>query len=53
MHRMFVKLFLENDTDDLPAVEKHKRRPATLAVRNTPRITRRSTARIKDHRPRR
>jgi hypothetical protein len=53
MHPMFVKLFLEDDADDLLADEEERRRRARLARHNRPRMTMRVTARAQDRRPRR
>jgi hypothetical protein len=53
MHPMFVKLFLEDDADDLLADEEERRRRARLARHNRSRMTMRVTARAQDRRPRR
>jgi hypothetical protein len=50
MHPMFVKLFLEDDADDLLADEEERRRHARLARRNRSRMTVRVTARAQDRR---
>ena len=53
MHRMFVKLFLEPDADDLLADEEERRRRAKLARQTRSRVTMRVTARPQDRLPRR
>jgi len=54
MHPMFVKLFLENDADDVLAEEEDRRRAANRARRvlgSRSRLAIRATARDRDRRP--
>jgi hypothetical protein len=51
MHPMFVKLFLENDADDVLAEEKDRRRTANRARRLRSRQATRVIARDRDRRP--
>jgi hypothetical protein len=51
MHPMFVKLFLENDADDVLAEEKDRRRTANRARRLRSRQATRGIARDRDRRP--
>jgi hypothetical protein len=53
MHPMFVKLFLENDADDLLADEESRRRSAARAKRGRARTAVRVTVRERDRQPRR
>jgi hypothetical protein len=53
MHPMFVKLFLENDADDLLADEEAKRRSAARARRSRSRTAVRLTVRDRERQPRR
>jgi hypothetical protein len=53
MHPMFVKLFLENDADDLLADEQAKRRSAARAKRSHARTAVRVTVRERDRQQRR
>ena len=50
MHPMFVKLFLENDADDMLA-EEDRRRAANRARRSRSRLTTARTVRDRDRRP--
>ena len=50
MHPMFVKLYLENDADDMLA-EEDRRRAANRARRARARQATRVIARDRDHRP--
>jgi hypothetical protein len=50
MHPMFVKLFLENDADDLLAEDEDRRRAANRARRRSRQVIR-VTARDRDRRP--
>jgi hypothetical protein len=51
MHPMFVKLFLENDADDVLAEEEDRRRAANRARRPRSRQATRVIARDRDRRP--
>ena len=51
MHPMFVKLFLENDADDVLAEEEDRRRAANRARRVRSRQAIRVIARDRDRRP--
>jgi hypothetical protein len=51
MHPMFVKLYLENDADDLLAEEEARRRAANRARRARARQATRVIARDRDRRP--
>jgi hypothetical protein len=51
MHPMFVKLFLENDADDVLAEEEDRRRTANRARRLRSRQATRVIARDRDRRP--
>ena len=51
MHPMFVKLFLENDADDVLAEEEDRRRAANRARRSRSRQATRVVARDRDGRP--
>ena len=51
MHPMFVKLFLENDADDVLAEEEDRRRAAHRARRARSRQATRVVARDRDRRP--
>jgi hypothetical protein len=51
MHPMFVKLFLENDADDVLAEEEDRRRAANRARRLRSRQGTRVIARDRDRRP--
>lgn len=51
MHPMFVKLFLENDADDMLAEDEDRRRAANRARRARLRQAIRVTARDRDRRP--
>jgi hypothetical protein len=54
MHPMFVKLFLENDADDVLAEEEDQRRAANRARRvlgSRSRLAIRATVRDRDRRP--
>jgi hypothetical protein len=51
MHPMFVKLFLENDADDVLAEEEDRRRAANRAHRARSRQAITHTARDRDRRP--
>ena len=51
MHPIFVKLFLENDADDVLAEEEDRRRAANRTRRVRSRRTITHTARDQDHRP--
>ena len=51
MHPMFVKLFLENDADDMLAENEDRRRAANRARRARSRQAIRVTARDRDRRP--
>jgi hypothetical protein len=53
MHPMFVKLYLEADSDDLLADEQDKRGRANRARRLQTRTAVRVTARNQDRQPRR
>ena len=53
MHPMFVKLYLENEADDLLADEQERRRSAKLARHNRSHMAVRVTASTQDRRPRR
>ena len=51
MHPMFVKLYLENDADDVLAEEENRRRAANRARRAHSRQATRVVARDRDRRP--
>jgi hypothetical protein len=51
MHPMFVKLFLENDADDVLAEDEDRRRAANRARRSRARQATRVVARDRDSRP--
>ena len=51
MHPMFVKLYLENDADDVLAEQEDRRRAANRARRARSRQTTRVVARDRDRRP--
>ncbi len=51
MHPMFVKLFLENDADDMLSEEEDRRRAANRARRLRSRQATRVIARDRDRRP--
>jgi hypothetical protein len=51
MHPMFVKLYLENDADDVLAEEEGRRRAANRARRARSRRATRVVARDRDRRP--
>ena len=51
MHPMFVKLFLENDADDVLAEDEDRRRAANRARRSRARQATRVVARDRDRRP--
>jgi hypothetical protein len=51
MHPMFVKLFLENDADDVLAEEEDRRQTANRARRLRSRQATRVIARDRDRRP--
>jgi hypothetical protein len=51
MHPMFVKLFLENDADDMLAEEEDRRRAANRARRVRSRRVITHTARDRERRP--
>lgn len=51
MHPMFVKLYLENDADDVRAEEEDRRRGANRARRARSRLATRVVARDRDRRP--
>jgi hypothetical protein len=51
MHPMFVKLYLENDADDVLAEEEDRRRTANRARRLRSRQATRVIARDRDRRP--
>ena len=50
MHPMFVKLYLENDADDVLAEEEDRRRAANRARRSRPRRVITRTTRDRDRR---
>jgi hypothetical protein len=51
MHPMFVKLYLENDADDVLAEEENRRRAANRARRARSRRATRVVARDRGRRP--
>jgi hypothetical protein len=51
MHPMFVKLYLENDADDVLAEEEDRRRAANRARQARSRQSTRVVARGRDRRP--
>jgi hypothetical protein len=51
MHPMFVKLYLENDADDVLAEEEDRRRAANRARQARSRQVTRVVARDRDRRP--
>lgn len=51
MHPMFVKLYLENDADDVLAEQEDRRRAANRARRARSRQAIRVVARDRDRRP--
>lgn len=52
MHPTFVKLFIENDTDDLLAEDQAKRRRARQSRRNRSAMVVRAASRDRNLRPR-